>query len=258
MSVCEPMRAPSQEQIENEDDEIEKQNRQNSVGTLGEGDLVRSNREFAGVPKGSTGKVIRIERPGVSKQRSENSYGIEWQDLPEYTEDRLGKKLVDWFAEDESQFLDKVTSRGKRTYNEILWIELIENGRTKEKGLTNRLSDADIVTIRDTLDYFGVRATGQVVFDLHTAKYKVYDALGMWLQSGLRDAGAEAPEDDRNVLVALANVYIHTAYVTQFVDYLRYMDLELDQGRWNSPEFIKKIQQWNADDLKLMKAERRG
>jgi len=76
----------------------------------------------------------------------------------------------------------------------------------------------------------------------------------MWLQSGM---GIGEKEDNNNIYVAMANVYVNTTYASQFVDYLRYMDLELDQGRWNTPEFIRKIQQWNADDLKIMKHEKR-
>ena len=57
--------------------------------------------------------------------------------------------------------------------------------------------------------------------------------------------------------MAFANTYIHTAYVPQSSDYLAYMDLELDRDRFNTPAFIAKIKQWNTDDLKLMKRDKR-
>lgn len=218
---------------------------------------MRSNREFASVPKGSLGRVIRVEQIPIGGGKTRPSYGIEWQDLPGYGEGLYNKKLIDWFAQDELQFLDKQEGRDSPTSNETLWKQLIENGRIKEKGITNKLAQTDLITIIETLEFFGVEARGQIIFDLHFAKYKVYDALGMWLQGGLSKNQQTTPDSD-NIFVALVNVYIHTRYVTQFVDYLRFMDLELDQGRWNSAEFVNKIERWTEDDLKLMKAEKRS
>ena len=133
-----------------------------------------------------------------------------------------------------------------------MWTELVESGRRKERGITNRLIGADIRTIIGTLDYFGVsdQAKKQVALDLKFYGYKTYDALGMWLRHGM---GVEAKDDNNNIWVAFANIYVNVTYASQFVDYLRYMDLELDQGKWNSPEFVKKIRQWNSDDLKFMR-----
>ena len=97
----------------------------------------------------------------------------------------------------------------------------------------------------------------QVQLDLLHYRYKLYDALGTWLTGGLRKATDSIPEDNKNVLVAFANIYIHTSYVSQFSDYLAYMYLEVDKDRFNSPGFIAKIKQWTSDDLKLMKQEKR-
>jgi len=236
-------------------DEIEKQ--QNKQKNLVEGDLVRSNREFPNVPTGSFGKVLRIDQIPAGKEKTKASYAIEWQDLPGYKEGLYNNKLVDWFAEDELQFLDKQERRNSsNSFNESLWKQLIENGRSKEKGVTNNLADIDVITTKETLEFFGIEAAGLIIFDLHVAKYKVYDALGMWLQGRL-SKNDQSVSDNDNIFVALANVYIHTKYVSQFVDYLRFMDLELDQGKWNTPDFIKKIDQWTEDDLKLMKGQRR-
>jgi hypothetical protein len=79
--------------------------------------------------------------------------------------------------------------------------------------------------------------------------------MGMWLQSGLKEARDPMVEDNRNVLVAFAHIYINTKYVSQFTDYLAFIDLELDVGRFNSPGFARKVQQWNSDDLKVMQRQ---
>jgi len=91
-----------------------------------------------------------------------------------------------------------------RPFNESLRKQLIENGRTKEKGVTNNLADSDVITVIQTLEFLGGDARRQISFDLHFAKYKVYYALGIWLQSRL--SKSEQPrEDNENIFVALAN-----------------------------------------------------
>lgn len=97
----------------------------------------------------------------------------------------------------------------------------------------------------------------QVHWDLSVPRYRIFDWNGMALQGRYRRKADSIPNDNENIFVALANVYIHTTYVTQWVDYLRYMDLELDMGRFNSSDFIEKIQRWNQDDLKIMKEDKR-
>ena len=64
------------------------------------GQHIRSLVEFSGVPKGTTGKVIRADKTAY-----EDSYnvGIEW-DLP-----YRHKPLVDWFSRDEYyRFLEEI------------------------------------------------------------------------------------------------------------------------------------------------------
>jgi hypothetical protein len=93
----------------------------------------------------------------------------------------------------------------------------------------------------------------QVHWDLAVPRYRIFDWNGMALQGRYRRKTDPIPEDNGNIFVGLANVYISTTYVTQWVDYLRYMDLDLDRDQFNSRAFIEKIRQWNADDLKIMK-----
>jgi len=59
----------------------------------------------------------------------------------------------------------------------------MENGRKKERGITSKLTDADMNTVLGTSD-FGVaeRALKQAVLDLKHYRYRVFDWLGMCLQ----------------------------------------------------------------------------
>jgi hypothetical protein len=143
----------------------------------------------------------------------------------------------------------------KETYNKELWKAVIANGLTKEKGTRNYLCPSDVRTVLGTLEYFNLERPmlAQVHWDLSVPRYRVFDWLGMTLQGRYRRTRDAVQQDNENIFVALANVYINTTYVPQWVDYLRYMDLELDKAHFNSPDFIAKIQQWNADDLKVMK-----
>ncbi len=140
-----------------------------------------------------------------------------------------------------------------------LWKAVIATGLTKEKGTRNYLCPSDVRTVLGTLEYFGLerQMLAQVHWDLSVPRYRVFDWLGMALQGRYRRKQDPIQEDNENIFVALTNVYLGTNYTTQWVDYLRYMDLELDRGRFNSLEFKVKIEQWNKDDLKVMKEDRR-
>ena len=54
-------------------------------------------------------------------------------------------------------------------------------GRTIERGLTNRLYGGEIADIMERFDQALFQI--QVWRDLAVARYKLYDAVGMWLQS---------------------------------------------------------------------------
>jgi hypothetical protein len=140
-------------------------------------------------------------------------------------------------------------------YNVELWKGVIANGQTKEKGTRNYLCPSDVRAILGSLECFGVDRPmlAQVHWDLLVPRYRVFDWLGMALQGRYKRKQDPVQQDNENIFVALSNVYIHTTYVPQWVDYLRYTDLELDQGSFNSLDFKAKIEQWNSDDLKATK-----
>lgn len=66
-----------------------------TVQELTVGRKVKSNRGFAGVPKGTLGVII--EQP--NSWPSYPSVAIQWQRTPD-------DKLIDWFSFDDLQYLD--------------------------------------------------------------------------------------------------------------------------------------------------------
>lgn len=135
---------------------------------------------------------------------------------------------------------------------------MIVDGRKKETRITNSLSVDDIITIVGTLDYFGVEPAliKQTIFDLGgPPRYRIFDWLGMMLDRSVNEKHAD---DGNNIWVALANVYVNASGPKEFVEYLRFMDLELDLGSFNSDAFLKKVRQWNEDELKIRNSEKLG
>jgi hypothetical protein len=100
-----------------------------------------------------------------------------------------------------------------------------------------------------TLDFFGAgeRTLKQTVLDLKHYRYRVFDWLRMCLQGR---CDTQHIHQSQNIFVAMGNVYVNTTTIEQFVDFLRYVDLEPWRGRFNTAEFVKMVQRWNADDLK--------
>ena len=62
-----------------------------------------------------------------------------------------------------------------------LWNEVMSKGRKLEKGLTHQLTSAEVDKIMRKFN--GNSFQEQVVRDLRGARYKLYDAVGMWLGS---------------------------------------------------------------------------
>jgi hypothetical protein len=83
-----------------------------------------------------------------------------------------------------------------------------------------------------------------VVIDLGMARYRVFDALAMWL--GRDD---EFRNNGENAFVGLANVYLATNSLSRFAEALRFKDLELWRGKFDTKEFRESIAKWNRDDL---------
>lgn len=62
-----------------------------------------------------------------------------------------------------------------------LWSQVMEKGRKIEKGVTHQLTAAEVGNIM--CQFNGSPFQEQVARDLRGARYKLYDAVGMWLQS---------------------------------------------------------------------------
>lgn len=74
------------------------------VEILRVGDLVKSNREFSNVPKGTIGKCVDVESHHLRV-----TLAIEWQRPIDLERIRNGgKALIDWFSVEDLQYLDKV------------------------------------------------------------------------------------------------------------------------------------------------------
>lgn len=111
-----------------------------------------------------------------------------------------------------------------------------------------------MIPIVGTVQYFGLEDLGikQIILDLSYYRYKVFDALGMWLTGRIKPNNEE---DGKNVLVALSNIYVNTSGVRQWVEYQANMDLELDYGSFHTVKFEKKVRQWNEDELAIRNRE---
>jgi len=62
-----------------------------------------------------------------------------------------------------------------------LWMQVMEKGRKIEKGMTHQLTAAEVVEIMRQFNDSPFQE--QVARDLGRSRYKLYDAVGMWLQS---------------------------------------------------------------------------
>ena len=62
-----------------------------------------------------------------------------------------------------------------------LWSQVIEKGRKFERGVTHQLTSVEVGEIMQKFN--GSQFQEQVARDLRGARYKLYDAVGMWLQS---------------------------------------------------------------------------
>ncbi len=127
-------------------------------------------------------------------------------------------------------------------------------GSQREKKIINNLDLSDITTICATLDFFEVERVQQrqTAWDLRIPKYRVFD----WLATNIDRCINEGQNNDgNNVWVALGNVYLNTINPAQFVEALRFNDLQLWEGRFTTKEFCDSIKTWDEDDLKWKASE---
>ena len=131
----------------------------------------------------------------------------------------------------------------------------MELGRQRERKIANNLDLSDIETISTTLEFFNTepRLIYQTVIDLREPyRYRVFD----WLATSIDRCMNEKQENDnKNVWVALGNIYLNTSSPTQFVEALRFNDLQLWEGKFTSKEFCDSIKAWDDADLKWKASE---
>jgi len=91
---------------------------------------------------------------------------------------------------------------------------VIEKGRSLERGVTNSLQTGEIA---DVMERFGEAPFQiQVYRDLAVARYKLYDATGMWLQS--RSVVAQTTFDQ---VVSVAREYLAETLLPSYFNRLR-------------------------------------
>jgi hypothetical protein len=84
--------------------------------------------------------------------------------------------------------------------------------------------------------------------DLNDGK-RVFD----WIVGGLkRSISARRNDDKNNIWVAMANIYLNTSGVRNFIEYLKPLDLAKDMGHFNTDAFCEKVRKWN-EKLLLVK-----
>lgn len=110
------------------------------------------------------------------------------------------------------------------TWNKI--VALKDAGKAEAKGVANLLSDDDITTIIATIDFFGGDYR-QDIWDLRTARYRVFDWLGMRVQGR---------GDNDSATKVLAHSFIKVGGVpSKFIEDLRITDYDIDHS-WEKIE----------------------
>lgn len=141
----------------------------------------------------------------------------------------------------------KLDEKGKKEYlKELspkkLWSLVIEIGKEKEpesKGLANTLDTDDVSTIIATMEFFGATNTWlqQTVFDLKTAKYRLFDWLAMCIMSRNDDDRGQNNAPLKTLVWAYLKV---NGDPKKFIQDLRETDYQLDE----SYNCIKDILEW--------------
>jgi hypothetical protein len=138
----------------------------------------------------------------------------------------------------------------------------MEIGARKESEVaTRKLLPEDIKTIAATLEFFNAEMPPYPIIAEQLTRHTIYNWLALNLDRESRIGGRSAM-DDLNVWVALAVTYIHTSGPVQFINALRYVDLQLWEGKFNTKEFAEFLDEWNRDDVenerRLAIKEKRG
>ena len=125
-----------------------------------------------------------------------------------------------------------------------LWTKLVEEGKKREKGMTNTLQREDVETIIATMMFFDLNRDllRQAFWDLTIARYRVFDWLAMLLNGRCMGYGEQKDEQLRakNLSLIFAYIYLEKTRTPQeFIDYLRYHDLQVE---WN--DLLMKVEEY--------------
>jgi hypothetical protein len=135
-----------------------------------------------------------------------------------------------------------------------LWKEVMEKGRKQEKGIANILNEDELTTIVATAEDFWCNPNfiRQIAWDLSTAKYKLYDWIGMLLSDRYKGYG-ETPTELKNAekfTRVIAELYAQYS-IPEMITILRVVDLtsESMQEKLFKREKIKvRVPSWYAKD----------
>lgn len=103
------------------------------------------------------------------------------------------------------------------TWNKIMAMKAKD---TRHKGVANTLTDDELQTIVGTIDYFG-GSTGQAMFDLVTARYRVFDFLAMCVM------GDRCNSTDATKVLAYSFLK-NDGDIDKFIDDLRVTDYDIN------------------------------
>jgi hypothetical protein len=115
-----------------------------------------------------------------------------------------------------------------------LWNEVISKGRKQEKGTINKLDKDELTTIIATAEAFGCNSAfiSQIFWDLYTAKYKLYDWIGMLLTDRYKGYG-ETPTELKNAerfTRVMAELYAQYS-IPEMISILREIDFDIPAFR---------------------------
>lgn len=133
------------------------------------------------------------------------------------------------------------------SYNKELHSQLIDVGKKLERGSTHRLEEPFIETLLATLEYYGASQNQlrQVHFDLVKARYKIFDALGMWYTGRLEDPNNTVSQV-QDCLEKMVRLYILQSDVGGFAWFLRGHDLDIEEPV-RCEDCIKSYHDWRNE-----------
>ncbi len=128
-------------------------------------------------------------------------------------------------------------------FNQAKHRRLLEVGRKIEKKQTHQLEQPFLESIMQTLEFFGAdgKDLGQIKMDLYFAKFKIWDAMGMWYTSEYFQSKPIYVGIDK-----LVDLYIRMENVGGFAWFLRGHDLDIEEPK-KCDDCIKSYNDWHNE-----------